>query len=57
MCTKLVSTKIIFIDRGALMFTEPFIYNQHCKQKMTDVTKEKLSPLVEEYRRINRKPK
>ena len=26
-------------------------------KKMTDVTKEKLNPLVEEYKRINSKPK
>ena len=26
-------------------------------KKMTDVMKEKLNPLVEEYRRINSKPK
>ena len=33
------------------------IDNQQYKQKMTDVMKEKLNPLVEEYRRINSKPK
>ena len=31
------------------------LYNQQYKQKMTDVMKEKLSPLIEEYRKI--KPK
>ena len=33
------------------------LYNQHYKQKMTDAMKEKLNPVVEEYRRINTKPK
>ena len=33
------------------------IDNQQYKQKMTDVMKEKLNLLVEEYRRINSKPK
>ena len=31
--------------------------NHKYKQKMTDVMKEKPNPLVEEYRRINSKPK
>ena len=61
--TKLGSAKIIFVDRCALIFMGPLIqsfyiifYNQQYKQKMTDVVKEKLNPLVEEYKRINSKP-
>ena len=53
--TKLGSIKIIFIDRCALIFREPFIksfyiilYNQQYKEKMADVMKEKLNPLVED---------
>ena len=33
------------------------LYNQQYRQKMADVMKEKLSPLIEEYRKINSKPK
>ena len=33
------------------------LYNQQYKQEVIDVMKEKLKPLVEEYRRINSKPK
>ena len=62
--TKLGITKIIFIDRCALIFREPFmqsfyiiLYNQKYKQKMTDIMKEKENPLIEESKRINSKPK
>ena len=63
MHTKLRSTKIIFIDRRALIYRESFIilsYNfmQSAMQtKKWQVMKEKLIHLVEEYRRINSKPK
>ena len=58
--TKLGITKIIFIDRCALIFMQSFyiiLYNQKYKQKMTDIMKEKENPLIEESKRINSKPK
>ena len=62
--TKLGSTKIIFIDRYALIFRETFmilLYNfiQSAIQtkKMKNVMKEKLNSLVEERGRINSKQK
>ena len=33
------------------------IDNQRYKQKVTDIMKENLNPIVEEYRRTNSKPK
>ena len=63
MCTKSVSTKIIFMDRCALTLREPFIESfyiiyatSNTNKKITDIIKEKLNPLVEEYRIINSKP-
>ena len=54
----------LFLDRCTLIYLGNLLYNPFIKfytisnrnKKMTDVMKEKLNP-VEEYRRINSKPK
>ena len=50
--TNKVRTKLGSTNRRTLIFGEPFIYFSF----MTDVMKEKLNPLIEEFRRINSKP-
>ena len=64
MNTKLGSTKIIFrqvctniYGTFNIILLYNFIKSAIQTKKRTDVMKEKLSPLIEEYRRINTKPK